>query len=141
MGRRMTPNQHEMTADARHWKRRKAEEEEREMRNDQETLTRVTEFERGVRAGVENMTMYFQDENEFSIYEGLSDAHLAQHAEGAIQQALQDEKKFGSESPAVTEAMVRAASRAFWDGNPQFMTEQADDMRAALEAALKVRDA
>lgn len=31
MGRRMSPSRHEQTADARHWKRRLADEEEREM--------------------------------------------------------------------------------------------------------------
>lgn len=53
----------------------------------------MSEFERGVRAGVEALVPYFQDENEFSIYEGLSDADLAQHAAGAIQQALCDERQ------------------------------------------------
>lgn len=51
-------------------------------------------YEDGVRAGVENMVMYFQDENGYSTLSDFTDQALNEFSEGAIWQALQDRKLY-----------------------------------------------
>lgn len=52
----------------------------------------MTEFEQGVRAGIEALIPYFQDENENPIHAELPNRILEMHAEGALHQALADHR-------------------------------------------------
>ena len=57
----------------------------------QTDATPSEEFERGVRAAAETMRLYFVDENDSPIYD-ISSSELEQHHQGAISDALNDEK-------------------------------------------------
>lgn len=49
------------------------------------------EFIRGAKAAADSMRLYFLDENEGPIY-GVSSGELQSHADGAVADALSDEK-------------------------------------------------
>lgn len=53
----------------------------------------MTEFEKGVRAGIEALIPYFQDENENPLHAELPNRILEMHAEGALLQALADHRQ------------------------------------------------
>lgn len=50
-----------------------------------------SDFERGARAAAESMRLYFQDENEGSLYAELPNAVLNQFENSAIADALNEE--------------------------------------------------
>lgn len=53
-------------------------------------MTDNDNYEAGVRAGTERFLAYFLDENEYSMYEGLSRVDLSLFQRGAILDALAD---------------------------------------------------
>ena len=58
---------------------------------DQTPVEASEEFIRGAKAAAESMCLYFLDENEGPIYD-ISSEELRSHAEGAVADALSDER-------------------------------------------------
>jgi len=54
-------------------------------------LENMSDFERGARAGVEAMRLYFQDENEGAIYGEIPTSLLDRFEKGAVHDVLRDE--------------------------------------------------
>ena len=81
--------------------------------------TPSAEFERGARAAAEAMRFYFLDENEGSIYEGLSTETLEQYETYAIAEALAEEhrriERLRNATPQDNEAKTRAAPQKLLD--------------------------
>ncbi|WP_394941180.1 hypothetical protein [Psychromicrobium sp. YIM B11713] len=62
-----------------------------ETSTDQTPVAASEEFIRGVKAAAEPMRLYFLDENEGPIYD-VSSKELQYHADGAVADALSDER-------------------------------------------------
>lgn len=57
-------------------------------------MTDNDNYEAGVRAGTDAFLAYFLDENEYSMYDGLSRVDLDEFQRGAIQDALGDKRHY-----------------------------------------------
>jgi predicted HAD superfamily Cof-like phosphohydrolase len=65
----------------------------REIAAKKDRLLNMSEFERGVRAGVESMRAYFQDENEGPLHTEIPTSLLEQFERGAVHDVLHDEAR------------------------------------------------
>lgn len=63
-------------------------------------MTNTTEFERGARAAIEALSLYFVDEDQRPIYEGLGTNTLESFAENAVADTLADETARLERNPA-----------------------------------------